>query len=466
MYLKGLMVVLLLAISGKPSLDPLHVDYIPTIFQHTPVRKRAPSVLQQKLQRQDRGSTRQENKERSAAAAALMALSEDKENQVPGVEVQASPNMVDGSTQTDTSGSDLELAINMWHEQYRMITSQSNLLEDSLSVIHDLQERVFSLSKSLEEIETKNTELERANRALSEKVNNLFGHKFIENSDTKTSYYTGFPNYETFRVVFEKASKHVKRKNTKLSLQDEMFLTLIKLRQNPGMEDLSYRFGISVSLVTKIFHIWLDALYQVLSGLIIWPSTDFVEMPDAFSNDRFSKVKCIIDCTEIFIERPNGLKARAQTYSNYKKHNTVKFLIGVSPSGCVTFVSKCWGGRVSDKKLTMESGFMEKLLPGDVVLADRGFTMRDEFAMKGARLIVPSFTKGKKQLSPQEVEESRQMSRARIHVERIIGRTKDFRILRETMPIALIKKRNSYHPSCEKIMTVVGGVVNTNPPLL
>ena len=316
MYLKGLMVVLLLAISGKPSLDPLHVDYIPTIFQHTPVRKRAPSVLQQKLQRQDRAVTRQENK------AALMALSEDKENQVPGVEVQASPNMVDGSTQTDTSGSDLELAINMWHEQYRMITSQSNLLEDSLSVIHDLQERVFSLSKSLEEIETKNTELERANRALSEKVNNLFGHKFIENSDTKTSYYTGFPNYETFRVVFEKASKHVKRKNTKLSLQDEMFLALIKLRQNPGMEDLSYRFGISVSLVTKIFHIWLDALYQVLSGLIIWPSTDFVEMPDAFSNDRFSKVKCIIDCTEIFNERPNGLKARAQTYSNYKKHNT------------------------------------------------------------------------------------------------------------------------------------------------
>ena len=179
-----------------------------------------------------------------------------------------------------------------------------------------------------------------------------------------------------------------------------MFLTLIKLKQNPGMEDLSYRFGISVSLVTKIFHIWLDALYQVLSGLIIWPSTDFVQIPDVFSNDRFSKVKCIIDCTEIFIERPNGLKARAQTYSNYKKHNTVKFLIGVSPSGCVTFVSECWGGRVSDKKLTMESGFMEKLLPGDVVLADRGFTMRDEFATKGARLIVPSFTKGKKQFHP------------------------------------------------------------------
>ena len=254
-----------------------------------------------------------------------MALSKDKENQVPGVEVQASPNMVDSSSQTDTSGSDLEFAINMWHEQHRMITSQSNLLKDSLSVIHDLQERVFSLSKSLEEIENKNTELERANRALSEKVTNLFGHEFIENSDTKTAYYTGFPNYETFRVVSQKAANHVKRKNTKLSLQDEMFLTLIKLKQNPGMEDLSYRFGISVSLVTKIFHTWLDALYQVLSGLIIWPSTDFVQMSDVFSNDRFSKVKRIIDCAEIFIERPNGLKARAQTYSNIKSTTQSSF---------------------------------------------------------------------------------------------------------------------------------------------
>ena len=35
----------------------------------------------------------------------------------------------------------------------------------------------------------------------------------------------------------------------------------------------------------------------------------------------------IIDCFEIFIERPMNLKARAQTWSNYmyKHHNTVKF---------------------------------------------------------------------------------------------------------------------------------------------
>jgi len=60
----------------------------------------------------------------------------------------------------------------------------------------------------------------------------------------------------------------------------------------------------------------------------------------------------IIDRFEVFIEQPSSLLARAQTYSNYKKHNTVKFLIGITPQGSVAFISKGWGGRVSDVYLT------------------------------------------------------------------------------------------------------------------
>jgi len=233
------------------------------------------------------------------------------------------------------------------------------------------------------------------------------------------------------------------------------------------MVDIGYRFGISVSLVTKIFHAWLDGLNFVLGGLIKWPETDTLELPECFRNQKFKKTKCIIDCTEIFIERPSSLKARAKTYSNYKRHNTVKLLIGISPSGSVTFLSKCWGGRASDKKITEESGFLNKLLPGDVVMADRGFTMSDCFTFKGAKLIVPAFTKGKRQLSGKEVEEARLMSLARIHVECIIGRTKDFWILRDTLPISLVKgKENGSYTTCEKIVNVVCAIVNTNPPLL
>ena len=151
-----------------------------------------------------------------------------------------------------------------------------------------------------------------------------------------------------------------------------------------------------------------------------------MELPEFFQNDQFHKVRCVIDCTEIFIDRPSALKARVQTNSNYKRHNTVKLLVGASPIGAVVFLSKCWGGRVSDKQIPQDSGFLEKLLPGDVVLADRGFQMDEEFAFVGAKLMVPAFTRGKSQLSAQEVKKSKLMSRARIHVERVIGRLKDF----------------------------------------
>lgn len=89
---------------------------------------------------------------------------------------------------------------------------------------------------------------------------------------------------------------------------------------------------------------------------------------------RKSHRKCvvIIDCFEVFMERPTNLKARAQTWSNYKHHNTAKFLIGVSLQGSITFISKGWGGRVSDVHLTENCGILENLLPGDLILADSG----------------------------------------------------------------------------------------------
>ena len=67
---------------------------------------------------------------------------------------------------------------------------------------------------------------------------------------------------------------------------------------------------------------------------------------------HFWQCVIIIDCFEIFIERPIALLPRAQTWSNYKHHNTIKYLIGVTPHGSIGFISKGWGGRTSDIHLT------------------------------------------------------------------------------------------------------------------
>ena len=83
-----------------------------------------------------------------------------------------------------------------------------------------------------------------------------------------------------------------------------------------------------------------------LSPLISWPTHDALHktMPQCFIDSLGYKTTVIIDCFEIFINRPTNLMARAQTLSNYKHHNTVKVLIGILPQGMISFVSEAWGG--------------------------------------------------------------------------------------------------------------------------
>ncbi|XP_048242477.1 uncharacterized protein LOC125374847 [Haliotis rufescens] len=222
-------------------------------------------------------------------------------------------------------------------------------------------------------------------------------------NDKQLSFYTGLQNVSVFMDICSETSHHVNRKKNKLSDEDELLLTLMKLRKNLCMQDLAYRFGISKSSATRIFHAWLDVLYIHLGRLVMWPDTIEMHLPKCFRNKIFRRVRCIIDCTEIFIERASNNKARSQTYSRYKQHNTVKFLIGISPSGAIIFLSPVWGGRASDKTITLTSGIIDKFVPGDVVLADRGFFIDTELATRGAQLMA-RYTAGTVSRSPSQQE--------------------------------------------------------------
>ena len=82
-----------------------------------------------------------------------------------------------------------------------------------------------------------------------------------------------------------------------------------------------------------------------LSGLMRWPECDALRktMLECFKASFGSSVAVIIDCFEVFTERPSNLLARAATWSNYKHHNTFKVLLGITPQGTISFVSECWG---------------------------------------------------------------------------------------------------------------------------
>ena len=159
-------------------------------------------------------------------------------------------------------------------------------------------------------------------------------------------------------------------------------------------------------------------------------------MPMAFQK-RCPKCTVIIDCFEAFIERPSNLWQ--DLLSSYKHHNTVKYLIGITPQGSVLFISRGWGGRASIKLLTENSGLQSLLLPGDTILADRGFDIADSVGLCLATIKVPAYTKGKSQLSGIEVEQTRRIANVRIHVERVIGNLRQkYSMLQGTQPIDFV----------------------------
>ena len=162
-----------------------------------------------------------------------------------------------------------------------------------------------------------------------------------------------------------------------------------------------------------------------LPGLFPFPLQELVRknMPRDFS--EYPTTRIILDCSEVFIQRPSAMLAQSETWSDYKHHNTWKVLVGVTPNAQVSFISDLWGGRVSDKQITRGSGVLNLLEPGDNVMVDRGFDISD-IVSNGVIVNMPPFLAGRDQMTGVETQETMSIASLRTHVKRAIGRIKTY----------------------------------------
>jgi hypothetical protein len=110
-----------------------------------------------------------------------------------------------------------------------------------------------------------------------------------------------------------------------------------------------------------------------LNHLIVWPAKHVIKenLPPCFKK-FYPHVRCIIACTEVFIETPSSLNTQAHCWSEYKHHCTLKYLVAITPNGMFSYVSPCYGGRASDKVILNNCAFVSWLEPNDQVMADMG----------------------------------------------------------------------------------------------
>ena len=99
-------------------------------------------------------------------------------------------------------------------------------------------------------------------------------------------------------------------------------------------------------------------------------------MPTVFK-ENFSNVLVVINCTEIKVQTPSSFVLHSEFYSSYKSATTLKGLVGITPSGAVSFISILYTGSISDRETVKRCGILGLLEDGNGVMADKGFTIED-----------------------------------------------------------------------------------------
>ena len=124
-------------------------------------------------------------------------------------------------------------------------------------------------------------------------------------------------------------------------------MVLCRFRRGFSIQHLSHLFGVASSTVSRTFTAWINFMYLKFGQINLWPSKQLVQdtVPDVFK-EKNPNTRVIIHCTEIRCEMPGSLLLNGELFSSYKNHTTLKGLIGIAPSGAITFISQLYTGSI------------------------------------------------------------------------------------------------------------------------
>ncbi|XP_058493877.1 uncharacterized protein LOC131465320 [Solea solea] len=316
-------------------------------------------------------------------------------------------------------------------------------LDLALDQIDHLRGETATLRKRVEEIS----------------VSSRFGLQRFAASDDDIWFYTRFLSYnhlmafwrhiepETSHIVYVTSARsngqtyEVPYTAGATSLQpiDEFFLFMNYMSLGLMLKDLSHRFKIHPSTVSRIINTWANFLFHVLGAMGIWLSKKSVKalLPDVFYS--YSDTQVVLDCVQLRCQTPDAPLLQREMFSNYKSHYTLKGLIGMAPHGAVTFVSSLHDVSTSDNELLRKSGLASLLKPSAAIMMNKDFQVDDCISCKVYMVTSPS-----RQSEP-EFKERPSHARLRVHVERLVQRVKEHQIFSTVIPASLAGSVNQLY---------------------
>lgn len=284
----------------------------------------------------------------------------------------------------------------------------------------------------------------------------------LMSSDSKLFSSTGLYSVEYLNILtsfFDEVAPENPKKKFLLSTRDRILLSMMKIKLALSFSTLAVFFDISIQNACNYFYDSVRVLAKLLTCLVEWPSKEDIlkSMPVCFS--QFKNTRVVLDCFELFVEKPKCVRCRVRLYSQYKKGYTLKLLLGCAPSGLISYVSKTFGGRASDKFITSQSGLYDLCEYSDGVMVDKGFAIEDECLRHCLTMIRPPFLKKRAKFTRAEAVQCAKIARARVHVERTIQRIREYHLLKNKLPWRLV-------PYFDDVVLIVCALVNLGAPIL
>lgn len=346
----------------------------------------------------------------------------------------------------------LDLEAETAHEKDKN-TSLSNMLRD--------------ITRQLEEAKVQHQEAENVINLMKSSVRESFSIVDIEGD--RFTYLTGFnkDTFETLFVLFEpylnlmkyegcKVSFHSHRK---LSKEVEFFATLVMLRHGLEAGIVAWMVDVSANTMSKIFEAWITFGSAVFSKLNLDHPKSLIKekMPKAFAQNGYSHTVMILDATEFKLTNCSDLQLNCIFFSDYKNTHTAKGLVGITPHGSLCHIPDLYPGSVSDNDITIVTDALRNVQENDCILVDKGFGIAEEAAEKGAVVNRPPMA-SEEQFTPGEVEANFKIAHLRIHVERWIGRLRNFAILNNVWHTSRLDLLNETVKFCAHLLNITAVV--------
>ncbi|XP_034079283.1 uncharacterized protein LOC117550834 [Gymnodraco acuticeps] len=241
-------------IRGCPSAlgDVESVDWAPTVSlgYHTTSKPRSEASLR----REQRMELKEDQQRQSECAEALLDLLQTTESPEPTQPPSDSPQP-----------------------------------EDTSGILNDQQDAGCQTDLTMEDIERMEDVLRQNTTELGDlrtkALDTKFNQESFENNEEKTKFYTGLPNFLVLLQVFQLCEPYITfGPMSVLSKFQQFILVLLRLRLNLPLKDLAFRFNISLSTASRIWHKLIDILHESTEFIIEWPERHVLQatMPMGF----------------------------------------------------------------------------------------------------------------------------------------------------------------------------------------